>query len=99
MAGTYVAPAGIVADEETARHNRERSSVTDDRTMDGAAAQRYMEELAARAVPYSFQPLARGLVTVTTSGVGREMWGAYDALVATWVDCVSETGLRPVHGG
>ena len=60
------------------------AAVQDDRTMEAAAAQRYMQELAARGVAYSFQPLSRGLVTVSTCGVGKQMWGAYDALIATW---------------
>jgi hypothetical protein len=60
--------------------------IQDDRTMEAAAAKRYMQELHARGVAYSFQPLSHGLVTVTTCGVGKAMWNAYDALVATWKD-------------
>ena len=41
----------------------------DNRTMPVNQAQKYMNELRAREVPYSFQLLSHGLVTVSTSGV------------------------------
>jgi hypothetical protein len=36
--------------------------------MPAEQAQKYMKELRARNVPYSFLPLSHGLVTVSTSG-------------------------------
>jgi hypothetical protein len=54
---------------------------TQDRTMAADQAQSYMTELRAREVPYSFQPLSRGLVTVSTPGAYAV--ASYEALVAS----------------
>ena len=53
--------------------------VTDDRTMPDAQVKRYMEELRARGIAYSFQPIAHGLVTVTTSSAFAT--ASYDAFM------------------
>jgi hypothetical protein len=53
--------------------------VTDDRTMPDAQAKRYMKELRARKVPYAFQTLSNGLVTVSTSSAFAT--ASYDAFM------------------
>jgi hypothetical protein len=53
----------------------------DDRTMPAEQAQKYMNELHARNVPYSFLPLSHGLVTVSTRGAFAV--ASYDAFLAS----------------
>ena len=60
----------------------------DDRTMPVNQARRYMKELRARKVPYSYQPLSHGLVTVTTSSAFAT--ASYDVFIAA-IDAGMET--------
>lgn len=46
-------------------------------------AQSYMTELRARKVPYSFQPLSYGLVTVSTPGAYAV--ASYEAFTSWYV--------------
>jgi hypothetical protein len=63
----------------------------DDRTMPAKQALKYMKELRARKVPYSFQPLSHCLVTVSTYGTFAV--ASYDAFMrATRGDSRSGNG-------
>ena len=65
----------------TTKMDNNKVATQDDRTMAADQAQSYMTELRAREVPYSFQPLSRGLVTVSTPGAYAV--ASYEALVAS----------------
>ena len=59
------------------------TATQDDRTMAADQAQSYMTELRARKVPYSFQPLSYGLVTVTTTS--EFTLASYEAFTSWYV--------------
>jgi hypothetical protein len=70
----------------------------DDRTMPVNQAQKYMNELRARKVPYSFQPFSHGLITVSTRGAFavdsyEAFLAAIDADMETWEERFPEGKL------